>query len=108
MALGTRAHVQSETVARRCFTSLFTPESAFSRGPRHGVAQLPAKQPRMTKTPASLLERLRDSFDADAWARFVALYTPLIYSWGRCVGLQDQDAADLVQDVFATLIQVLP
>jgi len=62
----------------------------------------------MTKTPASLLERLRDSFDADAWTRFVALYTPLIYSWGRRVGLQDQDAVDLVQDVFATLIQVLP
>lgn len=62
----------------------------------------------MTKTPASLLERLRTSFDADAWARFVALYTPLIYSWGRRVGLQDQDAADLVQDVFVTLLQVLP
>jgi len=62
----------------------------------------------MTKTPASLLERLRDSFDADAWTRFVALYTPLIYSWGRRVGLQDQDAADLVQDVFVTLLQVLP
>jgi hypothetical protein len=26
----------------------------------------------MTKTPASLLERLRGSFDADAWHRFVA------------------------------------
>jgi RNA polymerase sigma-70 factor, ECF subfamily len=62
----------------------------------------------MTQTPASLLERLRGSFDADAWARFVALYTPLIYSWGRRVGLQDQDAVDLVQDVFATLIRVLP
>jgi RNA polymerase sigma-70 factor (ECF subfamily) len=62
----------------------------------------------MTKTPASLLERLRVSFDADAWTRFVELYTPLIYSWGRRVGLQDHDAADLVQDVFATLLQVLP
>lgn len=62
----------------------------------------------MTKTPSSLLERLRHSFDPDAWARFVALYTPLIYSWGRRVGLQDQDAADLVQDVFATLVEVLP
>jgi RNA polymerase sigma-70 factor (ECF subfamily) len=62
----------------------------------------------MTNTPVSLLERLRDPFDCDAWARFVKLYTPLIYSWGRRVGLQDQDAVDLVQDVFATLIQVLP
>ncbi|HEY7314664.1 MAG TPA: sigma-70 family RNA polymerase sigma factor [Gemmataceae bacterium] len=62
----------------------------------------------MTTTPASLLERLRQPFDPEAWTRFVALYTPLIYSWGRRVGLQDPDAADLVQDVFATLIEVLP
>jgi RNA polymerase sigma-70 factor (ECF subfamily) len=33
---------------------------------------------------------------------------PLIYAWGRHVGLQDQDAADLVQEVFVTLVQVLP
>src|SRR5436305_13983614 len=62
----------------------------------------------MTKTPASLLERLRQPFEPAAWERFVSLYTPLIYSWGRRVGLQEQDAADLVQDVFVTLIQVLP
>lgn len=62
----------------------------------------------MTRTPASLLERLRGSFDADTWARFVRLYTPMIYSWGRRVGLQDQDARDLTQDVFTTLVQVLP
>ncbi len=62
----------------------------------------------MTSTPASLLERLRQPFEPEAWARFVALYTPLIYGWARRVGLQDQDAADLVQDVFATLVQILP
>ena len=62
----------------------------------------------MTKTPSSLLERLRQPFEPESWARFVALYTPLIYSWGRRVGLQDQDAADLVQDVFATLVEILP
>jgi RNA polymerase sigma-70 factor (ECF subfamily) len=62
----------------------------------------------MTKTPSSLLERLRQPFDPQAWARFVALYTPLIYSWARRTGLQESDAADLVQDVFVTLLQVLP
>jgi RNA polymerase sigma-70 factor (ECF subfamily) len=62
----------------------------------------------MTKTPASLLERLRQPLDAEAWDRFASLYTPLIYAWGRHVGLQDQDAADLVQEVFVTLVQVLP
>src|SRR5436305_2458307 len=62
----------------------------------------------MTKTPASLLERLRQPFEPAAWERFVSLYTPLIYSWSRQVGLQESDAADLVQDVFVTLLQVLP
>jgi RNA polymerase sigma-70 factor (ECF subfamily) len=62
----------------------------------------------MTRTPSSLLERLRQPFEPEAWARFVALYTPLLYSWARRLGLQEQDAADLVQDVFVTLLQVLP
>ena len=62
----------------------------------------------MTKTPSSLLERLRQPFDPEAWAHFVALYTPLIYSWARGIGLQEPDADDLVQNVFVTLLQVLP
>src|SRR5262245_52394361 len=62
----------------------------------------------MTKTPSSLLERLRQPFEPEAWARFVALYTPLIYSLARRTGLQEEDAADLVQEVFVTLLQVLP
>jgi RNA polymerase sigma-70 factor (ECF subfamily) len=55
-----------------------------------------------------LLERLRGPFEPAAWDRFVSLYGPVIYGWGRQVGLQDQDAADLVQEVFVKLIQVLP
>src|SRR5436190_11639315 len=65
-------------------------------------------RPRMTRTPASLLERLRQPFEPEAWARFVALYTPLLFSWANRVGLQEPDAADLVQEVFVTLLQVLP
>lgn len=62
----------------------------------------------MTKTPTSLLERLRQQFEPVAWARFVELYAPLIYACGRRVGLQDHDAADLTQEVFVTLLHVLP
>jgi RNA polymerase sigma-70 factor (ECF subfamily) len=36
------------------------------------------------------------------------LYTPLLYSWARRVGLQDADAADLVQDVLTSLVKKLP
>jgi RNA polymerase sigma factor (sigma-70 family) len=62
----------------------------------------------MFQTPASLLERLRSPFEPQAWEHFVSLYTPLIWSWARRVGLQEPDAADLVQDVFVTLLQVMP
>ena len=61
----------------------------------------------MHTTPPSLLERLRQPGDQEAWERFVELYTPLIFYWARGVGLQDQDAADLVQDVFTLLVQKL-
>jgi RNA polymerase sigma-70 factor (ECF subfamily) len=62
----------------------------------------------MHTTSASLLERLRRPEDREAWAQFVRLYTPLLYYWARRVGLQQHDAADLVQDVFAVLFQKLP
>jgi RNA polymerase sigma-70 factor (ECF subfamily) len=50
-------------------------------------------------TRASLLVRLRDAGDGDAWRQFVGLYAPLVYRFGRQHGLQDADAADLSQDV---------
>lgn len=62
----------------------------------------------MNSTPASLLERLRQPAEEAAWERFVDLYTPLLYHWARRLGLQQSDAADLVQDVFVELVQKLP
>lgn len=62
----------------------------------------------MNTTPWSLLERLRQSADEAAWARFVELYTPLLYHWALRLGLQESDAADLVQDVFAALVREMP
>jgi RNA polymerase sigma-70 factor (ECF subfamily) len=62
----------------------------------------------MHSTSISLLERLRRPGEQDAWVRFVHLYTPLLYHWGRQLGLAPEDAADLVQDVFTTLVQKLP
>ncbi len=51
------------------------------------------------ETRASLLVRIRDSRDAQAWCQFVELYAPLIHAFARKHGLQDADAADLTQDV---------
>jgi RNA polymerase sigma-70 factor (ECF subfamily) len=50
-------------------------------------------------TRPSLLVRLRDMHDHDAWAEFVRLYAPAVYRFARRKGLQDADAADLTQEV---------
>ncbi|HEV3190185.1 MAG TPA: sigma-70 family RNA polymerase sigma factor [Polyangiaceae bacterium] len=50
-------------------------------------------------TRVSLLLRLRDSADHEAWSRFVEIYSPLVYEYGRRHGLQDADAAELTQEV---------
>jgi RNA polymerase sigma-70 factor (ECF subfamily) len=62
----------------------------------------------MHTTPVSLLQRLRQSPTAEAWELFVRLYTPLLFYWARHTGLQEHDAADLVQDVLVVLVQKLP
>ncbi|MGH7140434.1 MAG: RNA polymerase sigma factor [Pirellulales bacterium] len=62
----------------------------------------------MNTTPASLLVRLRRPEDHEAWARFVQLYTPLLLHWASQWGLQSADAADLVQEVFVSLVRSLP
>lgn len=57
----------------------------------------------MTLTPstrASLLLRLRDSQDRDAWAEFVGLYEQTIYRLLRQNGLQDADAREVLQELF--------
>jgi RNA polymerase sigma-70 factor (ECF subfamily) len=50
-------------------------------------------------TSRGLLERARAG-DATAWDRLVTLYAPLAFYWCRRRGLQETDAADVVQDVF--------
>lgn len=53
-------------------------------------------------TSLSLLERARGR-DPIAWQRLVQLYSPLVFSWARRAGLDDTDAADLVQDVWQSV-----
>jgi RNA polymerase sigma-70 factor (ECF subfamily) len=56
----------------------------------------------MVETPEtreSLLLRIGDSRDRDAWFEFVSIYRPLIYRVGRRYGLQDADAQNLMQEV---------
>jgi RNA polymerase sigma-70 factor (ECF subfamily) len=62
----------------------------------------------MLSTPPSLLDRLRQPSERDAWEKFVEIYSPLFYAWARRLCTNDHDAADLVQDLFTTLVAKLP
>lgn len=62
----------------------------------------------MDSTSVSLLRRLRQPNQDAAWQRFVDLYAPLVFHWGRSQGLNTTDASDLVQEVMAVLISKLP
>jgi RNA polymerase sigma-70 factor (ECF subfamily) len=57
----------------------------------------------MTPVPTtrpSLLLRLRDARDHEAWVEFVSLYEPVAYRLLRRHGLQDADAREVMQDLF--------
>ncbi len=62
----------------------------------------------MNTTSASLLQRLKQPGEQEAWQRFVHLYTPLLFFWARRAGLAGDDAADLVQEVLVVLVRKLP
>lgn len=62
----------------------------------------------MSPTSATLLERLRDRADAEAWQRLVDLYQPLLTGWLRRHALQVADVDDLVQEVLATVASEAP
>lgn len=55
--------------------------------------------PESPETRPSLLVRIRDAGDRDAWRQFVDLYGPVVYRYARKRGQQDADAADLTQTV---------
>ncbi len=53
----------------------------------------------LPETRSSLIARIVDVGDADAWRDFSSLYEPFIYRQARRYGLQHEDAQELVQDV---------
>jgi RNA polymerase sigma-70 factor (ECF subfamily) len=50
-------------------------------------------------TSISLLQ-LAQQDDPEAWRRLVRVYGELVYGWARSFRLQQEDAADVMQDVF--------
>ena len=55
------------------------------------------------ETRPSLLVRLRDVSQHEAWTEFVEIYEPLVYRLARKGGLQHADAQDLAQEVFVAV-----
>jgi RNA polymerase sigma-70 factor (ECF subfamily) len=55
------------------------------------------------QTRASLLVQVRDGANEGAWREFVGLYGPVVYGFARKRGLQDADAADLMQEVMRSI-----
>jgi RNA polymerase sigma-70 factor (ECF subfamily) len=62
----------------------------------------------MVETRTSLLFRVRDPADSVSWREFVVLYQPLLLAYVRRRGLSEHDAQDVVQEIFAKLVRVLP
>jgi RNA polymerase sigma-70 factor (ECF subfamily) len=50
-----------------------------------------------------LVVRIRDPHDGSAWIEFVDIYSPVLYRFLQRRGLQDADAADVMQEVFRTV-----
>ncbi|QDT05246.1 ECF RNA polymerase sigma factor SigE [Rubripirellula lacrimiformis] len=65
--------------------------------------------PRMTSLPsepitrASLLVRMQDAEDREAWEDFHSVYEPIIYNMARRRSMQDADAREIVQEVMLSV-----
>ena len=58
-------------------------------------------------TRASLLVRIRDPHDEQAWGEFVEIYEPVLYRLARRRGFQDADARELTQEVFIAVASAI-
>lgn len=56
------------------------------------------RRPSNQTTPPSLLDKIRDHDDSQAWESFCDVYSPMLYDFCRKRGLQSDDAADVVQE----------
>lgn len=60
-----------------------------------------------SETRDSLLIRVRDPGDRDAWEQFACIYRPVVYRLARMRGIQDADAQDLAQRVLISVADAI-
>lgn len=63
--------------------------------------------PDSAKTKYSLIGRLHDPQNLDAWNEFASIYQPLIFRICRQKGLQYADATDVTQEVMSKVAQAI-
>lgn len=59
-------------------------------------------------TRASLLIRIKDPRNTQAWAEFHDLYAPLLYRYARARGLSHEDAEDVRSKCYEAIVKQLP
>src|SRR5437868_6944410 len=61
--------------------------------------------PEWPATRVTLLDRIHDTQDQEAWSEFVGLYGPLVFTFARRRLPQDEDAADITQEVLGAVLR---
>lgn len=62
----------------------------------------------MPDTHESLIVKVQDPANREAWELFAAIYRPVVYRLARVRGLQDADADDLAQQVLIAVARAIP
>jgi RNA polymerase sigma-70 factor (ECF subfamily) len=62
----------------------------------------------MDTTRASLLIRIKDARDTQAWSQFHDLYAPLLYRYARARGLGHEDAEDVRSKCYEAIVRQVP
>ncbi len=59
-------------------------------------------------TLSSMLLAQVQQMDSQGWDRLVQIFGPIIYRWCRTAGIDNSEAPDIVQEVFASLVRGIP
>jgi RNA polymerase sigma-70 factor (ECF subfamily) len=62
----------------------------------------------MEETRLSLIDRIRNPQDKEAWARFVSFYEPMLKSYVRSLNVPPHDADEVVQSVIVAVWKAMP
>jgi RNA polymerase sigma-70 factor (ECF subfamily) len=63
--------------------------------------------PEFPETRHSLIARVKDLADGEAWTEFLGIYRPVVYRMAVRRGMQDADALDITQRVFLAVSQAI-